>query len=799
MLKIIGTSILKRLAPEFFKKACGYFKNKRQDSKNASHDYAKPYKKCHGQLQASCVGIDPSRALDDVYVVVQFLDKRRAAKYNSIEDVEEVLRKKGRRYFTSTSDNRQDGMRVANDEKHLMVLGGPGVGKSTFLRKVGLEALKGEDGNFEHQCIPVFLELKRFTEEPVDIEAWITDEFKICGYPYPDQWTESKLEAGELLILFDGLDEAPKPNVNNIINKITDFVHQYSQNRFIVSCREGAYSGGFTDFAKVEMADFDDSQIQVYINNWFASASNRKTKTAQRCWEALNASDHQAIKALAQNPLSLALLCAFYEDSQEFPSNQAILYEKIIGIFLKKWTAEKHVSRDPSMSPYLTIPTVKELLSEIAAENFKADRLVFSEDELINQIQEFYQRRTDISSGFDASGILDAILVEPGLFVEQANGIYSFFHLTFQEYLTANHFIKTQLIQDLVYNHLDDDRYREIFLFTAGLMGKADNLLLAMEAEAIEGIDTPELEELFQWAEKITDTPDDQYNRIAKRLFAIRQFFSLWMLNKIYEEVGYTAYGDPYYNHSYYDPPYCDAPYCDDPYRDESELDLSSEQDFEFYFYPDPGQDLYRRLEQDLYQGLDLNFLSTQNHRGFNRYRDIYLDLCWKSDIDQDPYTNLSQDIYRYMDSNSNPLRFAKFGDEFSRELDNRIAVVERMEQMKILNGVDLQRMIQRFKAQQEFIKAADEGESVKPPKESIHDTWLSILGITKDMLKIPPEELNAYVLYIETVELIFACKAAARRVSPEVWQEIEGDFLRTLNDRRVTEAYIEKILRDYL
>lgn len=673
-------------------------------------------------------------------------------------------------------------MRVANNEQYLMVLGGPGVGKSTFLRKVGLEALKREDGNFEHQCIPVFLELKRFTEDQINIEAWIIDEFKICGHPYPEQWAKSKLEAGELLILFDGLDEVPTPTVSNIINKIRDFVHQYSQNRFIVSCREGAYSGSFTDFATVEMADFDDSQIEMYINNWFASASNRKMKTAQRCWKALNASDHQAIKVLAQNPLSLALLCTVYEDSQDFPSNQAILYEKILNIFLKKWSTEKRVRRDPPMSPYLALSTVKELLSEIAAENFKADRLVFSENELIDHIQEFYQHRTDISSRFDASGILDAILVDPGLFVERANGIYSFFHLTFQEYLTANRIAGDKpLIEDLVSKHLYDWQWRKVFLFTAGLMSKADGLLLEMEAETIEHINTPELEGLFQWAEKITDSTDDQYNRITKQLFAIRQFFSLWMLNKIYEEVDYASYNNPDY---------------DDPDYDDSELDRSSDQDFEFYFYPNPGQDLYRRLEQDLHQGFDLNFLSTQNHRGFNRYRDLYLDLCWESGIARDPYTNLYQDIYRYMDSNVYPRRFAKFGDQFSKELDNRIVVVERMEQMKIFNGVDLQRMIQRFKAQQEFIKAADEGKSVKLPKESIHDTGLSVLGITKDMLKIPPEELNAYVLYIEAVELIFACKAAGR-VSPEVWQEIEGDFLMTFNDRRISEAFIFKMLRD--
>ena len=767
MLEKILTEISKLAVLGFLKKGWERFKNRHRNSENAAHDYDTPYKKRHGKLQVSCIGMEAQRSLDDIYVTVQFLNKRKATKHNSTEDVGKRFLQKGREYFTSTSDERQDGMRVATNEKYLMVLGVPGVGKSTFLRKVGLEALKGENGSFERESTPVFLELRRFTKDPIDIKAWILNEFKVCGYPYPELIANNKLEAGELLILFDGLDEVPKPNVKNVINKIRDFIHQYSQNRFIISCRAAAYTGGFTEFTLVEIADFDDSQILGYINNWFASASNRKMKTAERCWQALSDPEHQAIKELAQNPLSLALLCQVYEDSQEFPSNEAILYGKILNIFLKKWTAEKHVHRDPPMSRYLAIPTVKKLLSEIAAENFKANRLVFSEDELIDQIQDFYQQRTDISSGFDASGILDAILVDPGLFVERANGIYSFFHLTFQEYLTAKHIVEdTPSIQVLVERHLYDGWWRKVFLLTAGLMREADDLLLEMEAEAVEYINACELEGLLRWAEKITDRSNDQYNRIAKKLFAIRQFFSLWMLNKIYEEV--------------------DNIIDDDPDYDDLEPDQRNYHDFEFYNLLDLGQEFYRALEQDLYKGLDRNF---SLYQGSNRYFDL------SSEIDKEPYTYLHQDFYRYMDINSYPRISPSFGDLCRRELDNRIAVVERMKQMKIFNGVDLQRMVQRFQAQQEFLKAAGEGEFVLPPLKSIHDTWLEVLGITNNMLWVPREELGCYVMYIEAVELIFACKAVGR-VSTEVWQEIEEGFL---SNRRTEEVLMFKELRDVL
>ena len=94
--------------------------------------------------------------------------------------------------------------------------------------------------------------------------------------------TNAALKSGKLLILFDGLDEVPTVHVHNVILKIGDFVDQYSENRFIASCRIAAYKGGFTHFTEVEMADFDDAQIQAYINNWFDINARQVSAAARR-------------------------------------------------------------------------------------------------------------------------------------------------------------------------------------------------------------------------------------------------------------------------------------------------------------------------------------------------------------------------------------------------------------------------------------------------------------------------------------------------------------------------------------
>ena len=796
MLEMIGLEILKKIVPEIVKSTGGGVKQTYQKLKssisNACHRYDERYRERHGEVKVFCAEMREPIPLDDVYVAVQFLDQHIASRYRSLEEVERAFRERDRHHFDSTSDERQDGTQTANDKQYLMLLGGPGIGKSTFLRKVGLEALKGKDGSFKHQCLPVFLELKRFKEDEIDIKALIIHEFKICGYPYPEQVVNAALKSGKLLILFDGLDEVPRANVHNVILKIGDFVDQYSQNRFIASCRIAAYKGEFRKFKEVEVADFDDIQIQRYIKNWFDSTPDERRRqlhndmeTAERCWRMLQASDHLATKELARNPLLLTLLCMVYDRSQTLPRNRVGLYEKALNVFLEEWAAEKVVHRGASMNQYLDITGEKRMLSEIAAKNFEENRLFFSKGELITQIQEFGEGNANTLETFNASKILDTILIDQGLLVERVRNSYSFSHLTFQEYLTANYIVgHPQSIQGLVEGHLQDEQWREIFLLTAGLMREADDLLESMEAEAAKLINTPRLKALFQWVERITDTSNDRDNRIARRSFALYQYFSLHLLNEIYgvveDIVNHDIDRDRYHHLYRYLDLYLDLDLYLYRYQDRY-------QDRYLYRYQDRYQDRYLYLDRDLYGYLyryqdryrDLyRDLYRYHHLYPNRYLDLYRDRDLYLYLYLDRYLGFYQDFYRYMDAEFYPLVFDEFGNRFDEELQERVTLIKRMEQMKIFKGADLQQMVRRFNAQREFIGMAGRGGSIKPPAESIHDTWLSVLGVTDEMLALSDEELDNCRQYLRAVDLIVACKEAAGYVSPDVWQRIEDRFL---------------------
>ncbi|MBD2523054.1 NACHT domain-containing NTPase [Nostoc sp. FACHB-133] len=485
----------------------------------ASKQYVQKYEERHGILKV--LGMREPVKLESVYTAVQFLDDDAIRSFESIENLEKVYRQATSRGFQSHDGKKQAGIKVANNKQYLMVLGGPGAGKSTFVRKMGLETLKGKKGGFKHACIPVFIELKRFASGNIDIKAFITEEFRICGFPLPDKFTVKALEEGKLLILLDGLDEVPTKNLTEAISEIQNFVDKYDKNRFIASCRTAAYRSSFRRFSDVGMADFDDDQIQQFIDNWFHCEADKQAKTGEKCWELLQKPEHEAAKELAHTPLLLTFLCLVYDRSQSFPDNRSVLYRKALRILLEEWASEKRILRDEI---YQGLHTELEelLLSEIAYTGFEFDRLFFSGRDIVQQIKTFLASNLNAPQHLNGESVLDAIAVQQGILVERAEDVFSFSHLTLQEYLTAQYIDDHRQVEKLVIEHLIDRRWKEVFLLVAGLMRSGvDDWLLLMEKEAQKYINTSKLQALLNWAEQVTVGSPGDFKPVGKRAFAM--------------------------------------------------------------------------------------------------------------------------------------------------------------------------------------------------------------------------------------------------------------------------------------
>lgn len=487
----------------------------------AFQKYVENYRYRHCQLKV--LGMRRPVDLEDVYTTVRLLDSQAIQTLESIEALEKAYREHGRRGFRRGDEEKaQPGVNLARAEQYLMVLGSPGAGKSTFLRKMGLEALNGRKGGLNHRCIPVFLELKRLTESTIDLKELIIKEFRTCNFPRAEDFTNRALKQGRLLILLDGLDEVPTDNLNNAIHTIQDFVDKYKANRYIASCRIAAYRTSFRQFTDVAMADFDDTQIEQFITNWFSSDEDKQSKKAQTCWDILQRSENQSAKELAQTPLLLTFLCLVYGRAQRFPENRAQLYSKALRILLEEWAAEKAIMQ-PDIYEGLSTELEEMLLAEIACEAFIKDQLFFTRRELVEAIKGFLANNLNVPQHLDGEAVLNAIAVQQGIFIERAEDAYTFSHLTLQEYLTAQYIDDHRRIPQLINDHLFNHQWREVFLLIAGLMrGGADELLDNMCNQSMSHIlKSPNLHYLIQWSDEVTAESESSCKPFIKRLGVI--------------------------------------------------------------------------------------------------------------------------------------------------------------------------------------------------------------------------------------------------------------------------------------
>lgn len=480
----------------------------------AARRYALKLEEQYGLIRI--LGMERPISLRDIYVNVDVLEKITDRQRVSIEALERFF-DRDRRTFGFKRETISGSAAVDKFDKFI-VLGKPGAGKTTFLKHIMFQSL---DGHPECKRIPIFISLKDFSDSGKFILDYIVDEFDICDFPDARLFVLRVLTQGKCQLLFDGLDEVSTKQEDFVIRELQSLSRKYSSNQFVISCRIAAYSHWFDTFTDIEIADFTDAQIKQFISNWFADES----RTADQCWHQLSLDP--PIKELAAVPLLLTLLCLAFNETMEFPPNRADLYREAVDALLKKWDTSRRIKRS-QIYKHLSVKRKEFLFSRIAAETFEQGRYFIPQRTVEGYIADFTQhlpesREAELET--DSEAVLKAIEAQHGILVQRARGIYSFSHLTFQEYFTAQYIVEHSdegTLEKLVSQHLYDDRWREVFLLTAGMLQTADNFLQLIKSNIDEVVKENGLDALFdslgQLIKQVGTTP---YPSVFQRGIAI--------------------------------------------------------------------------------------------------------------------------------------------------------------------------------------------------------------------------------------------------------------------------------------
>jgi hypothetical protein len=202
-------------------------------------------------------------------------------------------------------------------------------------------------------------------------------------------------------------------------------------------------------------------------------------------------SENQGLAELCNTPLLLSMLCLTFDNNMRFPPNRAELYEDALETLLRKWDSSRAIQRD-IIYRELSHKRKLQLLMSIAVPTFQKGELFFLQRYLEQWIVDYLEKlpAASFTDLLDGATILKTMETQHCILVERAQGIYSFSHLTFQEYLTARYLVENQrnrVIEELIHNHLTERRWREVFLLSASLLADADGFINAMY-QAIDGI-----------------------------------------------------------------------------------------------------------------------------------------------------------------------------------------------------------------------------------------------------------------------------------------------------------------------
>ncbi|WP_445634576.1 NACHT domain-containing NTPase [Nostoc sp. DSM 114161] len=460
--------------------------------------------------------------LKDIYTDVNILEKITGRRRLKIAELLENcnLEDFDRLGLSRVAEKRVSGLEAVERYSKLMILGKPGAGKTTFLKRI---AILCNSRQFLPDRVPIFITLKEFAEEPQQpsLLQYINDNFALSDIS-DQEITKTVLHQGRAIVLLDGLDEVRQADNHRILREIRNFSTDYDANYFVMTCRIASKEYTFEQFTEVEVADFNEKQITEFATKWFQT---KDLKKAEQFIQKLQ--ENQQIKELATNPLLLTLLCLLFGESTDFPSNRSELYQEGVDVLLKKWDGTRHIERD-EVYHKLSLKRKQDLLSKIALETFEGGNYFFKErlveEYISNYIQNLPDAQTDQQALLlDSNAVLKSIEAQHGLLVERARGIYSFSHLTFHEFFAARKITLNrnpqQVFQQLA-SHITDKHWREVFLLTVGILDNADDLSHSMKQEIDQLLATDKkIQKFLTWIEEKSRCVDSFYKSAAVRAF----------------------------------------------------------------------------------------------------------------------------------------------------------------------------------------------------------------------------------------------------------------------------------------
>ena len=390
-------------------------------------------------------------------------------------------------------------LHTALSARRLVVVGDPGSGKSTFLRRVAHALCETRLGTAPEAALdrvgldgapfPIFVRLPELAEYIAATRgtsgaprashraAWLPHFLAAAAQDDGDsgldeEFFRRQLEGDASVVLLDGLDEAPdrvtRTSLSRLIEKLPT---AYKHSQVVVTSRPGAYTDEviLSGFAQARIDPLASATADTFLERWCTALYPESTADAIRHQAELAAalSGRAEIRRMARNPVMLTALAVVHWNERRLPEQRADLYASII-----TWLSRSREQRPGRPTAERAVALLQELA--LAMHRHSEGRQVqVAKRWAAEAVASEWPDRTAKKRLTSAAQFLDDEELDSGIIVGRGGDV-RFWHLTFQEYLAAKALAgrpDTEL-QRIVFgeSRLYHPEWREVMLLLAGVL-----------------------------------------------------------------------------------------------------------------------------------------------------------------------------------------------------------------------------------------------------------------------------------------------------------------------------------------
>ena len=408
-------------------------------------------------------------------------------------------------------------------EPALVILGDPGCGKSTTLKRFALSLAQRLDGP-----LPILIPLnaygKRLEKGVISFEEFISEYFNSKRAQLDRNKLRilfaQSLKQNRAVVLLDGLDEVGL-NRGPLVAQIESFVRAWipeypirekyndkdsyefsprqkqhnNSNRIVITSRIVGYRDyPLTDFRWqiVSINDWNREEIESFFSG-FTLACELAWKGRENLQDVQIQASHEqqsllrvidanpGIRRLVGNPLLASLLALIKRQGVTLPDRRVELYKLYMETMLRSWNRARSLDKQP-IGPEIDFSPTQRLLAKLALHLRQTNPQggLIEESAMRDYLLKYFQDDgyTRKEADEQTKGFLDSVHKYSNLLVEKGYRQYGFIHLAFEEYLAGFGLAlerEAELLKLFSTNLQQPEQWRETLLLAIGVMALVNN------------------------------------------------------------------------------------------------------------------------------------------------------------------------------------------------------------------------------------------------------------------------------------------------------------------------------------